>query len=79
MKRLPLSEMGKSIDPKEEKKVEQLAGNSLQQNEVITEAMAAIWIKQGNPAKAREIYAKLSLLEPSKSAYFANRINDLNT
>ena len=79
MKRLPLSEMGKSIDPKEEKKVEQLAGNSLQQNEVVTEAMAAIWIKQGNPAKAREIYTKLSLLEPSKSAYFANRINDLNT
>jgi hypothetical protein len=51
----------------------------LQQNEVVTEAMAAIWIKQGNPAKAREIYTKLSLLEPSKSAYFANRINDLNT
>lgn len=79
MKRLPLSEMGKSIDPKEEKKVEQLAGNSLQQNEVVTEAMAAIWIKQGNPAKAKEIYSKLSLLEPSKSAYFASLINDLNT
>ncbi len=78
MKRLPLSEMGKTIDPKEEKKVEQLAGNSLQQNEVITEAMAEIWMKQGNLAKAREVYSKLSLLEPSKSAYFANRINELN-
>ncbi|GDX41732.1 MAG: hypothetical protein KGO80_01420 [Bacteroidetes bacterium] len=78
MKRLPLSEMGKSIDPKEEKQVEQLAGNSLQQNEVITEAMAEIWIKQGNIAKAREIFSKLSLLEPSKSAYFANRIDELN-
>lgn len=79
MKRLPLSEMGKSIDPTEEKKVEQLAGNSLQQNEVLTEAMAAIWIKQGNIAKAKEIYSKLSLLEPSKSAYFASRIDELNT
>lgn len=79
MKRLPLSEMGKSIDPTEEKKVEQLAGNSLQQNEVLTEAMAAIWIKQGNIAKAKEIYSKLSLLEPSKSTYFASRIDELNT
>lgn len=79
MKKLPLSEMGKSIDPTEEKKVEQLAGNSLQQNEVLTEAMAAIWIKQGNIAKAKEIYSKLSLLEPSKSAYFASRIDELNT
>ncbi len=78
MKRLPLAEMGKTIDPKEEKKVELLAGNSLQQNEVITEAMAEIWIKQGNTAKARDIYNKLSLLEPSKTAYFASRINELN-
>jgi ABC-type cobalamin transport system ATPase subunit len=70
--------MGKTIDPKEEKKVEQLAGNSLQQNEVITLAMAEIWVKQGNMAKAREVFSKLSLLEPSKSTYFANRINELN-
>ncbi|MBM3412757.1 MAG: hypothetical protein FJY19_05185 [Bacteroidetes bacterium] len=79
MKRLPLTEVGKTIDPLEEKKVELLAGNSLEQNQVITEAMAEIWIKQGNTAKAREVYSKLSLLEPSKSAYFASRINQLNT
>jgi hypothetical protein len=40
--------------------------------------MAEIWVKQGNLAKAREVFSKLSLLEPSKSAYFANRINELN-
>ena len=78
MKKLPLSEVGKSVDPKEERKVEQLAGQSLEQQEVVTEAMAEIWIKQRNYAKAREVYHKLSLLEPSKSAYFASKIKELN-
>lgn len=79
MKKLPLSEIGKSVDPKEERKVEQLAGLSLEQQDVVTEAMAAIWVKQKNYAKAREVYHKLSLLEPAKSAYFASKINELNS
>ena len=78
MKKLPLTEIGKSVDPKEERKVEQIAGQSLSSEEVVTEAMAEVWIKQGNLAKAKEIYQKLSLLEPSKSAYFASKINGLN-
>jgi hypothetical protein len=78
MKRLPLAEIGKSVDPKEERKVEQMAGHSLATEEVVTEAMAAVWIKQGNIAKAKEVYHKLSLLEPSKSAYFASKISELN-
>lgn len=78
MKRLPLTELGKSVDPKEERKVEQIAGQSLSSEEVVTEAMAEVWIKQGNLVKARELYQKLSLLEPSKSAYFASKINGLN-
>jgi len=78
MKKLPLTEIGKSVDPKEERKVEQIAGQSLSSEEVVTEAMAEVWIKQGNLAKARELYQKLSLLEPSKSAYFASKINGLN-
>ncbi|MFZ9695361.1 MAG: hypothetical protein ACO3AY_05765 [Chitinophagaceae bacterium] len=77
MKKLPLSEIGKSVDPKEERKVEQLAGRSLEQQEVVTEAMADIWIKQRNFTKAREIYQKLSLLEPAKSAYFVSKIDEL--
>jgi hypothetical protein len=78
MKKLPLTEIGKSVDPKEERKVEQIAGQSLSSEEVVTEAMAEVWIKQGNLVKARELYQKLSLLEPSKSAYFASKINGLN-
>jgi hypothetical protein len=77
MKKLPLSEIGKSVDPKEERKVEQLAGRSLEQEDVVTEAMAEIWVKQRNFAKAREVYQKLSLLEPAKSAYFASKIDEL--
>ncbi|MFM8710690.1 MAG: hypothetical protein ACKOC7_05360 [Sphingomonadales bacterium] len=77
MKRLPLADLGKSVDPKEERKVEQMAGQSLASEEVFTEAMAEVWIKQGNLAKAKEVYGKLSLLEPAKSAYFASKISEL--
>ena len=75
MKKLPLAEIGKTVDPREEQKVQQLASYSLAQGDVVTEAMADIWIKQGNHAKAREVIHKLSLLDPSKSAYFAAKLN----
>ena len=61
------------IDPT----VEQLAKKSNQPEEVVTEAMAATFIQQGKPAKAIEIYRKLSLNNPSKSAYFAGLIENL--
>lgn len=77
MKRLPVAEMGKTVEIQAEKKVEQLAGQSIADREVITEAMAEVWEKQGNVFKAIEIYSKLSLLEPSKSPYFAAKIEEL--
>lgn len=77
MKRLPVTEMGKTVEVQAEKKVEQLAGQSIADREVITEAMAEVWEKQGNVFKAIEIYSKLSLLEPSKSPYFAAKIEEL--
>jgi hypothetical protein len=54
-----------------------MAATSLADREVVTEAMAEVWEKQGEHAKAREIYRKLSLLDPSKSAYFAAKIEGL--
>ncbi|MFM7645086.1 MAG: hypothetical protein ACKO41_00065 [Sphingomonadales bacterium] len=78
MKKLPLADLGKAVDPKEERRVEQMAGQSLNSEDVVTEAMAEVWIKQGNKAKAKEVFEKLSLLEPSKSAYFASKIKELN-
>ena len=77
MKRLPVSEITKNTSAVAEQKVEQMAEHSLQQKEVLTEAMAEVWEKQGNKGKAIDIYDKLSLLEPSKSAYFAAKIEDL--
>jgi hypothetical protein len=44
---------------------------------VLTEAMAEVWIKQGNKQKAIETYNKLGLLNPSKKAYFAGLIENL--
>jgi hypothetical protein len=44
---------------------------------VFTEAMAEVWIKQGNVSKAIEVYNKLCLQNPSKSTYFAAKIDHL--
>ena len=52
--------------------IQQLAESSNKENMVVTEAMAEVLIKQGKIAKAIELYEKLSLLYPSKKAYFAN-------
>lgn len=77
MKKLPVAEMTRTVETASEKKVEQLAEHSLEEREVITEAMAAVWEKQGNREKAIEVYSKLSLLEPAKSPYFAAKIEIL--
>jgi len=77
MKRLPVSEIVRSAEPVLEQKVDQMAEHSLEEREVLTEAMAEVWEKQGNTQKAIEIYSKLSLLEPPKSAYFASKIESL--
>jgi hypothetical protein len=77
MKRFPGADAVKPVEATAEKKVEQLAEHSIESREVITESMAEVWEKQGNAAKAIEIYSKLSLLEPSKSRYFAAKIEEL--
>jgi hypothetical protein len=57
--------------------VQNMAERSNQEEEVLTEAMAIVYQQQGKLNKAREIYNKLSLLNPSKSAYFAAKLNEL--
>ncbi len=79
MKRIPLTEITKQIPVEQEKQVAELAHHSLDEKQVWTEAMAEVWAKQGERQKAIRIYEKLSLLEPSKSAYFAGKINALKT
>ncbi|MGB3153860.1 MAG: hypothetical protein WBB06_04630 [Chitinophagaceae bacterium] len=77
MKRLPVSEISKAVETPEDQKVEILAEHSIEDREVLTEAMAEVWEKQGNEDKAIEVYTKLSLLDPSKSLYFASKIDRL--
>lgn len=77
MKKLPAAEIVKETDIISEKKVVTLAEHSIEDRTVMTEAMAEVWTKQGHPEKAIEVYNKLSLLEPGKSAYFAGLIEKL--
>ena len=76
LKRLPAGEIEKKADTSSEQQVQQMAETSLKDDDVITETMADVWIKQGNKEKAIEIYNKLSLLNPSKSDYFAAKIEE---
>jgi hypothetical protein len=62
------------VDPE----IEKSATASIKTEEILTEAMAEVWVKQGNKVKATEIYRKLSLQNPSKSDYFADKIVKLN-
>ena len=47
------------------------------EEEIVTEPMAEAYVLQNKQAKAIEIYNKLSLLNPAKSAYFAAKIDSL--
>ena len=77
LKKTPETETAVAASGPEDKKVTQLAEHSLVEKEVVTEAMADVWEKQGNHSKAIDTYRKLSLLNPSKSAYFAAKIDHL--
>ena len=57
--------------------IQTLAAKSNTEGEVVTEAMAEVLAQQGKAAKAIELYQKLSLLNPPKSAYFAAKIEQL--
>lgn len=57
--------------------VEDQARTSLNNKEIVTEAMAEVWVKQGNYRMAAQVYAKLMLQHPEKTPYFAARLHDL--
>ena len=69
--------------PEQNEVIERIIQSSAEESnadaEVLTEAMAEVLIKQNKVGKAIEMYEKLSLINPSKSTYFAAKIEILKT
>jgi len=71
--------MGKNInDVPVDASVQNMAEKSNIEEDIVTESMAEVYLQQGKKEKAIEIYQKLSLLNPSKNAYFAAKINEIH-
>ena len=59
------------------KTIQNIAVNSNESKEIVTETMAEVFAKQGKTDKAIQLYIKLSFLIPNKSSYFASKIQEL--
>jgi hypothetical protein len=77
MRKLPQRNQEIIPDVATEHQIQAIAAHSITGKEVLTETMAEVLVKQGMREKAMEVYHKLSLLNPDKSAYFATRIEQL--
>ena len=60
-----------------EEAIQKQAEISNKEAEIFTEAMAEAYVIQGKNVKAIEVYRKLSLIFPEKSAFFADQIENL--
>ena len=58
--------------------VEEDAGTEAQEDSFCTETLARIYLEQGYPQKAIDIYSRLCLRYPEKSVYFAALIDEIN-
>jgi hypothetical protein len=63
--------------PESEKKAAETALISNESKEILTETMAEVLVKQGQVDKAIQLFIKLSFSNPEKSAYFAEKIQQL--
>ena len=77
MKRLPETQVEGQLDEVTQQNIQEFASHSLDEKEVVTESMAEVLVKQFKEEEAIVIYEKLSLLNPSKRAYFAAKIEQL--
>jgi hypothetical protein len=76
MKKVNFEEMA-SNNVIHDSKIQQMAEISNIESDVITESMADVFVQQGKKSKAIDIYQKLSLQFPSKSRFFADKIESL--
>ncbi len=77
MKKLQPDKVDRQMDKDTENYIRTTAEHSNDSQELYTEALAEVYLKQGLEDKAVEVFKKLSLLDPSKSAYFAARIREI--
>lgn len=77
LKQMEGQQMNPEYAEDQEKIIAIIAEKANKAQEVITESMAEIWVKQGNKKKAIDIYSKLSFIFPEKSVYFASKIEQL--
>ncbi|RBL91885.1 hypothetical protein [Chitinophaga flava] len=67
-------------EPEISETVEKMAMNSITFNhDIVSETLAEIWVRQHQYQQAIRIYQKLSLLNPDKNAYFAQKIQELKS
>jgi hypothetical protein len=77
MKRIHPEKIAVPFTQTESEQIRNVAEQSNEQEEVLTETMAGIYAMQGLTHKAIDIYEKLSLLNPEKSAIFAAKLSEL--
>jgi hypothetical protein len=77
MKRISPIQDAANSGNKDEEEATLLPSQQVEESDIATEAMAEVWLKQGQKNRALAIYHKLSLQNPSKSHYFATKIENL--
>ena len=77
MKRVNPNPVELESDEAGEHQVQNIAEHSNESEDIVTETMAEVLIKQGKPEQAIQIYQKLSFNNRAKSAYFAAKIEEL--
>ncbi len=77
MKKVDPNPKDLGTDPELENAIADIAKTSVSAREIVTETMADIFVKQGKIDKAIQLYIKLSFLDADKSAYFAEKIQQL--